>query len=163
MGPTALRGIWATGDTLTKVESQVFNLTILVAARIEPQTFWLPGQRVTTRPRLSRWSDHALKQSNALMPNEWSSPFWRSRTLYYTWGLGSWIGNWIDYLLICNSSKWTTSIPFVKLKYNYSRDPFYQRPENEVYLHQAYGFIFYRFPAYNRPPMLMMEIEIQNW
>ena len=53
MGPTALRGIRATGDTLSNVESQFLHLTILVAAGIEPPTSWLPGQRVTTRPRLS--------------------------------------------------------------------------------------------------------------
>ena len=56
MGQTALRGIRATGDTLSNVESHVFNLTDLVAQPgIEPPTSWLPGQRVTTRPRLSNW------------------------------------------------------------------------------------------------------------
>ena len=40
-------------ETLSNVESQDFTPYNWVAARIEPQTFWLPGQRVTTRPRLS--------------------------------------------------------------------------------------------------------------
>ena len=36
------------------LKARFLHLTILVAAGIEPQTFWLPGQRVTTtRPRLS--------------------------------------------------------------------------------------------------------------
>ena len=35
------------------LKARFLHLTILVAAGIEPQTFALPGQRVTTRPRLS--------------------------------------------------------------------------------------------------------------
>ena len=35
------------------LKARFFHLTFLVAARIEPQTFWLTGQRVTARPRLS--------------------------------------------------------------------------------------------------------------
>ena len=54
MGPTALRGFRATGDTLSNVESQVLHLTNLVAAGIEPPTSWLPGQHVTTQPQLSK-------------------------------------------------------------------------------------------------------------
>ena len=36
-----------------KLKARFLHLTILVAAGIKPQTFWLPGQRVTTWPRLS--------------------------------------------------------------------------------------------------------------
>ena len=35
------------------LKARFLHLTILVAARIEPPTSWLPGQRVTTQPRLS--------------------------------------------------------------------------------------------------------------
>ena len=37
------------------LKARFLHLTILVAAGIEPPTSWLPGQRVTTRPRLSAW------------------------------------------------------------------------------------------------------------
>ena len=36
------------------LKARFLHLTILVAAEIKPQTFWLPGQRVTTRPQLSK-------------------------------------------------------------------------------------------------------------
>ena len=35
------------------LKARFLHLTILVAAGIEPPTSWLPGQRVTTQPRLS--------------------------------------------------------------------------------------------------------------
>ena len=35
------------------LKARFLHLTILVAAGIEPPTSWLPGQRVTARPRLS--------------------------------------------------------------------------------------------------------------
>ena len=35
------------------LKARFLQLTNLVAAGIEPPTFWLPGQRVTTRPQLS--------------------------------------------------------------------------------------------------------------
>ena len=35
------------------LKARFLHLTILVAARIEPPISWLPGQRVTTQPRLS--------------------------------------------------------------------------------------------------------------
>ena len=51
MGPTALRGIRATGDTLSNVESQVFTPYNFGSSR--DWTPDIPGQRVTFRPRLS--------------------------------------------------------------------------------------------------------------
>ena len=42
---------WETHSPMLK--ARFLHLTILVAAEIEPPTFWLPGQRVTTLPRLS--------------------------------------------------------------------------------------------------------------
>ena len=35
------------------LKARFIHLTILAAAGIEPQTFWIPGQRVTTRPWLN--------------------------------------------------------------------------------------------------------------
>ena len=37
------------------LKARFLHLTILVAAGIEPPTSWLPGQRVTTQPRLSQF------------------------------------------------------------------------------------------------------------
>ena len=52
----ALRGIRATRGTQYNVESQVFTPNKFGStAGNRPQNFWLPGQRVTTRPHLSDW------------------------------------------------------------------------------------------------------------
>ena len=42
---------WETHSPMLK--ARFLHLTILVAARIEPPTSWITGQRITTRPRLS--------------------------------------------------------------------------------------------------------------
>ena len=48
------------------MKARFLHLTILVAARIEPPTSGLPGQRVTTRPRLSH---HLTKQIDCRKEN----------------------------------------------------------------------------------------------
>ena len=56
------------------LKARFLHLTILVAAGIEPQTFWLPGQRVATRPRLS-----------ALKPSKLQNTFWRATCSTKAW------------------------------------------------------------------------------
>ena len=74
--------LYVVSDPLETHSPMLFlHLTILVAAGIKPQTFWLPGQRVTTWPRLSKYDFTLILLKYCYYYSYYKRP------LSYTWRL----------------------------------------------------------------------------